>query len=245
MVWGVQGCSTYWRCYSPTKSYPTLWVKCYVVMFKKARESTKHLYKGIELGADIFWDTIIYSHDVVIYSSQNLAGNDLGSRGARLISDSLRKNRTITKLNISGNAALTLYSVIILRDFCCHHWYLYVKKYLLFIRITDVKNWNFFSFKTDTIIHISVYTYGCKLKSRCRTESHSYLNYIFYHYLTFLKHCFKINSNKWIHFFIFRKQFFGKRCNSYGKTYLGKPRFVCTYLYLSEEHRQQFNLACK
>lgn len=29
-----------------------------------------------------------------------------------------------------------------------------------------------FSFKTDTIIHISLYTYGCKLKSRCRTESH-------------------------------------------------------------------------
>lgn len=43
MVWGVQGCSTYWRCYSPTKTYPTLWVKCYVVMFKKARESSKHL----------------------------------------------------------------------------------------------------------------------------------------------------------------------------------------------------------
>lgn len=146
----------------------------------------------------------------MIYSSQNLAGNDLGSRGARLISDSLRKNRTITKLNISGKAVLTLYSVIILRDFCCHHWYLYVKKYLLFIRITDVKNWNFFSFKTDIIIHISVYTYGCKLKSRCRTESHSFLNYIFYHFLTFLKHCFKINSNKWIHFLYFQETVFRK-----------------------------------
>lgn len=111
MVWGVQGYSTYWRCYSPTKSYPTLWVKCYVVIIiKKAREFIKHLYWGIELGADIFWDTIIFSHVVVILS-QNLAGNDLGSRGAKLISDSLRKNRTITKLNISGNAVLTLYSV--------------------------------------------------------------------------------------------------------------------------------------
>lgn len=42
----------------------------------------------------------------------------------------------------------------------------------LFIRITDVKKLKMFSFKTDTIIHISLYTYGCKLKSRCRTESH-------------------------------------------------------------------------
>lgn len=210
MVWGVQGYSTYWRCYSPTKSYPTLWVKCYVVMFKKARESTKHLYKGIELGADIFWDTIIYSHDVLIYSSQNLAGNDLGSRGARLISDSLRKNRTITKLNISGNAVLTLYSVVKQHYFCCHHWYFYVKKYLLFIRITDVKKLKMFSFKTDTIIHISLYTYGCKLKSRCRTESHLIPKLYLLSFFDLFKTLFQNQFKQMNTFFYFQETVFRK-----------------------------------
>lgn len=99
-----------------------------------------------------------------------------------------------------------------------------------------------FSFKTDTIIHISLYTYGCKLKSRCRTESHLIPKLYLLSFFDLFKTLFQ---NQFKHFFIFRKQFFGKRCNSYGKTYLGKPRFVCTYLYLSKEHRQQFNSACK
>lgn len=210
MVWGVQGYSTYWRCYSPTKSYPTLWVKFYmVIIIKKAREFIKHLYWGIELGADIFWDTIIYSHVVVILS-QNLAGNDLGSRGARLISDSLRKNRTITKLNISGNAVLTLYSVVKQHYFCCHHWFFYVKIYLLFIRITDVKKLKMFSFKTDTIIHISLYTYGCKFKSRCRTESHLIPKLYLLSFFDLFKTLFQNQFKQMNTFFYFQETVFRK-----------------------------------
>ena len=47
---------------------------------------------------------IILTIEIKLFFVQNLSGNDLGSRGARLVSESLRKNKTITKLNLSGNS---------------------------------------------------------------------------------------------------------------------------------------------
>lgn len=68
-----------------------------------------------------------------------------------------------------------------------------------------------FSFKTDTIIHISLYTYGCKLKSRCRTESHLIPKLYLLSFFDLFKTLFQNQFKQLNTFFLFSGNSFSER----------------------------------